>query len=245
MGCPTWSLESWNGWPIEGIALDEGMWRDAGTGQQGRPTDWDRFVAFNIAHPRVHQLFTEAMFRGYRALLRHATFTGAVSILELGGGTGSTSRCLAEFLPTDKITLVDSNPSMLETARRALRGLPCTKAFIEGDLFELALDERFDLVHSAGLVEHFSAEDRQRVIQVHADLTGRGGYCVIYAPTPTLSYRFWRGLAERLDRWLFTDEIPLEEGVLVREVERTGLRVLGANHVWRAGLTQAGVIAAK
>lgn len=221
------------------------MRNDEMAGQHGKPTDWGRFEAFNRAHPLFQRFFTDAMFQGYRALLRHATFGDAISILELGAGTGSTSRCLAESFPTQKITLVDSNPAMLEAAQRALRGLSCDKAFIEGDLLDLALDERFDLVHSAGLVEHFWGDDQRRVLQVHADLTQRGGYCVIYAPTPTLAYRFWRGLAEGLNLWLFTDEVPLQEGVLIREVERTGLQVLSANRIWRAGLTQAGVLAAK
>ncbi|MFQ5907543.1 MAG: class I SAM-dependent methyltransferase [Thermoplasmata archaeon] len=183
------------------------------------------------------------MYRGYRDLLGRANFTGPISVLELGAGTGYTTLRLCEKLPVRKVTLVDSNGAMLRTAEGTLDGVRCEKTFLEEDVLDLALEERFDLVHSAGLVEHFETRDRRKLLELHADRTRPGGYCIVYAPTPTLSYRFWRRLAEGMNVWLYTDEVPLPRDVLVREVAEAGLEVLGTNHFWRGFLTEAGVIA--
>ncbi len=213
--------------------------------ERGASSDWDRYAHYTPSNPLVRWLFLDLMYRGYKGLLRRADFSGPISVLELGAGTGYTTLRLCESLPIRKITLVDSNGSMLQTAKQVLDAVECEKAFIQEDVLEFPLEERFDLVHSAGLVEHFATPDRRRLLRVHADRTRPGGYCIVYAPTPTLSYRFWRRLAEGMNVWLYTDEMPLAEDLLVREVGEAGLRVLGTNHFWRGFLTEVGVISQK
>ncbi|MFQ5986277.1 MAG: class I SAM-dependent methyltransferase [Thermoplasmata archaeon] len=209
----------------------------------GRVSDWDKYSHYTPSNPLVRWLFLDLMYRGYRDLLERADFSGPLSVLELGAGTGYTTYRLSQALPIRKITLVDSNGSMLRTARQTLDGVDCEMAFVEEDVLNLPLRERFDLVHSAGLVEHFEPEERRRLLELHADRTRPGGYCIVYAPTPTRSYRFWRRMAERMNVWFFKDEVPLPEEVLVREVREAGLKVLGTNQFWRGFLTEAGVIA--
>ncbi len=212
---------------------------------RGAASDWDQYAHYTPSNPLVRWFFLDPMYRGYRDLLKQTDFNGPISVLELGAGTGYTTLRLCESLPIRKITLVDSNGSMLQTARRTLAAVECEKAFIQENVLKFPLEEPFDLVHSAGLVEHFETPDRRRLLRVHADHTGPGGYCIVYAPTPTLSYRFWRRLAEGMNIWLYTDEVPLAEDLLVREVGEAGLRVLGTNHFWRGFLTEVGVIARK
>jgi trans-aconitate methyltransferase len=206
-------------------------------------SDWDQYAHYTPSNPLIRWLFLDLMYRGYQDLLRRADFKEPLSVLELGAGTAYTTYRLSQTLPIRKITLVDSNGAMLQTARRTLEEVHCEKAFLEEDVLDLPLEERFDLVHSAGLVEHFETEDRRRLLQLHADRTRPGGYCIVYAPTPTLSYRFWRRMAEGMSVWLYTDEVPLPQDVLVREVGEAGLEVVGTNHFWRGFLTEAGVIA--
>ena len=213
--------------------------------ERGPSSDWDRYAHYTPSNPLIRWLFLDLMYRGYRDLLRRAQFSGPISVLELGAGTGYTTLKLSESLPIRKITLVDANPSMLRTARDTLKEVACEKTFLHENVLELPLAERFDLVHSAGLVEHFETPDRKQLLRVHADRTRPGGYCIVYAPTPTLSYRFWRRLAEGMNVWLYTDEVPLAEDLLVREVGEAGLGVLGTNHFWRGFLTEVGVIAHK
>lgn len=215
------------------------------TPKRGPPSDWEQYATFDPSSPLVRWLFLDVMVRGYRDLLRRASFSHPISILELGAGTGYTSLRLTEALPTRKITLVDSSSAMLATAKRTLAHLSCETAFLHRDVRDLELDERFDLVHSAGLVEHFGAQDRMRLLRLHVELTRGGGYCVVYAPTPTPSYRFWRRLAEGLHLWLYTDEVPIPGEVLLREMKEAGLRVLGTNRFWSLFLTETGVIGQK
>ncbi|MEE9268220.1 MAG: class I SAM-dependent methyltransferase [Thermoplasmata archaeon] len=213
--------------------------------ERGPSSDWDRYAHYTPSNPLVRWLFLDVMYRGYRDLLRRAHFSGPISVLELGAGTGYTMLRLCGSLPIRKITLVDSNGSMLQTARRTLDGVRCEKAFLQEDVLDLRLEERFDLVHSAGLVEHFETPDRKRLLRLHADRTRPDGYCIVYVPTPTFSYRFWRRLAEGMNVWIYSDEVPLSEDLLVREVGETGLEVLVSNHFWRGFLTEVGVIARK
>ncbi|MDX1534596.1 MAG: class I SAM-dependent methyltransferase, partial [Thermoplasmata archaeon] len=201
--------------------------------ERGPSSDWDRYAHYTPSNPVIRWLFLDLMYRGYQDLLRRAHFSGPISVLELGAGTGYTTLRLCQALPVEKVTLVDSNPAMLTTARGTLEGLACEKAFLQTDVLELPVEARFDLVHSAGLVEHFETPERKRLLQLHADLTRPGGYCIVYAPTPTRSYQFWRRLAEGMNVWLYTDEVPLPEDLLVREVGEAGLGVLGTNRFWR------------
>ncbi|MFQ5552735.1 MAG: class I SAM-dependent methyltransferase [Thermoplasmata archaeon] len=209
------------------------------------PADWDLFADVNASSSIVGRLFMEALFRGYRELLRSASFSGPLTILELGSGTGYVTNRIAETVPTRRVTLVDANRKMLVLARKTLESLTCEVSFVHQDFFRLRLEEEFDLVHSAGVVEHFDSRLRSKLLAAHARLVRPGGYCIVYAPTPTPYYRFWRGLVERLTLWPFTDEVPLASEQLVREVEATGLRVTAVNRVWDYFLTESGLLAQK
>jgi len=186
------------------------------------------------------------MFNAYQKLLDKARFKTSISILELGSGTGYTSLQIAKKIPTKKITLVDNNNKMLDVSRKTLRLAKCKKEFINKDLFHLDLKEKFDLVHSAGLVEHFGGQKKERIFNLHAQLTKPGGYCIIYAPTPTASYRILRKTAELLGTWKYTDEIPLTEKELTQAVKRTGLKIIDVNYFWKHyWLSEVGILAQK
>lgn len=208
-------------------------------------TDWDSYAHFDPSNPLVRKLFLDSMFKAYRGLLRHVSFDGPVSILELGSGTGYITQRITRLMPTRRITLVDSNRKMLEIARQTLAAVECEKQFIHSDFFELDLDEGYDLVHSAGVVEHFEDSRRAELLRLHASSLLDGGYCIVYAPTPTPAYRFWRDVAEALDIWPYHDEVPLTRERLVREAGAAGLRVLSVNTFWDYFLTEVGFIASR
>jgi len=170
-------------------------------------------------------------------------FDDPVSILELGCGPAYIARRLTEHIPTRRLVLVDSNPAMIEIAKQTFQGYTCDVEFIESNFFQMNLTEKFDLVYSIGVVEHFDSTARAQLLRIHADHVREGGYCMVYVPTPLPSYLFFRALARCLGRWEHDDETPLSREQLVGEIRQAGLQVLDVNHVWRYYLTQVGIIA--
>lgn len=189
--------------------------------------------------------FLDLMALAYEKLLKRASFKKPISIIELGCGTGYTSYRISRMIPTKKITLVDSNAHMINIAKRTFLNVACKKEFIQKDFFKLNLKQKYDLVHSGGVVEHFNDDKRKKLINLHAELVAPDGYCIIYAPTPTFSYRLVRRISEMLGLWNFPDEVPIRKTQLIREVQEAGLTVLGSNYFWRLFLTEVGVLAKK
>lgn len=165
--------------------------------------------------------------------------------MELGCGSGYSSLYLTKTMPVEKLVMLDSSPKMLEVAANLFRSVKCPKTFIQGDFFNLTVNEQFDLVHSGGVIEHFGVSGRQRLLGIHAALTKPGGYCIIFVPTPKLGYRFNRRLYELIGKWPYTDEVPLTEETLVHDLEASGLEVLQKVIIWRFHLTEIGIIARK
>jgi tRNA (cmo5U34)-methyltransferase len=98
-----------------------------------------------------------------------ATGSGARTILELGIGTGETTRRVLERHPGARLTAIDSSPEMLERARAA---------FPDGDLQLARLEDPlpagpFDLVVSVLAVHHLDGAGKRdlfrRIAGVLAD----------------------------------------------------------------------------
>lgn len=185
------------------------------------------------------------MDRAYRRLLRKAALQPPISVLELGCGTGRMTLGIARRVPVKKVTLVDNNPDMLRIARSLFRNFERQTELITSNVLAFDHHETYDIVHSGGLVEHFTDPDRQRLLKVHAAHTTQHGYCIIFVPTPSFAYRTIRAIREVLGLWIYTDEVPLPVQQLIGEVEDVGLRVVGVTCFWRWYLTEVGVIAVK
>lgn len=207
-------------------------------------TNWNQYRS-NPASILSRVLFLDRMFAAYRGLLAQVRFDHPISILSLGSGTGYIDWRLSRLFPTRRITLVDSNPRMLELSRNTLQHFSGEKQFLAQDIFHLKLSGQFDLVHSAGLVEHFDDQSRRRLIQTHADFVAPGGQCIIYAPTPTRMYRLVRAVREPFCLWPFTDEIPVPMSTLIAEMVAAGLSTVAINYFWTWWLTEAGVLGSK
>jgi SAM-dependent methyltransferase len=93
------------------------------------------------------------------------------SVLEIGAGAGRVSKVLADA-GASRLVLVDRSSAALELARGLLGSDPRVE-YVEADAFELPFGERFDVVFSAGLVEHFSGAEQSRLMRVHAEHSRR------------------------------------------------------------------------
>jgi len=201
-------------------------------------TDWDRYHR----RVRVSQLLLWAVWRAYAGLLRGISFTEPIKIIELGCGTAYHTLQMTKLFQVDKVTLVDSNPNVLKDTQKRLSGLKCEKEFLLQDLFSLDLSEKYDIVHSQGLLEHYTPEEQKKLICLHRDLLTPNGIAVILVPTPSLAYRLWRGIFEKLHLWIYPDETAISEAEFKAALESSGLEILKMK---RCHLTEVGAVCRK
>jgi cyclopropane fatty-acyl-phospholipid synthase-like methyltransferase len=133
---------------------------------------------------------------------------------------------MAKMYPVAKVTLVDFNANVIEDTKKRMSYLECEKEFLLRDLFSLDLSDKYDIVHSQGLLEHYTPEEQKRLICLHRDLLAEGGIAIILVPTPSLTYRLWRGILERLHLWIYPDETAISEAEFTHRLESSGLEIL-------------------
>jgi len=159
-------------------------------------------------------------------LLRGIRFKEPIKIIELGCGTGYHTLQMTKLYPVTKVTLVDFNANVLGAVQKRLSCLNCEKEFLLRDLFALDLSEKYDIVHSQGLLEHYTLEQKRKLICLHRDLLTTDGIAIILVPTPSLAYRLWRGTFEKLHLWIYPDETAISEEEFSTELENSGLQIL-------------------
>src|SRR3989344_5675352 len=101
-----------------------------------------------------------------------------LDILELGSGTGNNSLYLAKKNSARSVTLVDFSELALQKARE--EDFPCKITKIQQDLLSFSVKEQYGFVHSTGLIEHFTGQERLSVVQKHAECVKPGGYMMIW-----------------------------------------------------------------
>jgi cyclopropane fatty-acyl-phospholipid synthase-like methyltransferase len=185
-------------------------------------TDWNRYHK----RTRISQRFLWTIWRAYADLLRGIHFQEPIKIIELGCGTGYNTLQMTQLFQVAKVTLVDFNSSVLNDAQRRLSCLNCEKEFLLRDLFNLDLNEKYHIVHSQGLLEHYTPDEQRRLICLHRDLLTPNGITVILVPTPNLPYRLWRGFLEKLNLWIYPDETAISKEEFKTVLESSGLQIL-------------------
>ena len=204
-------------------------------------TDWNNYNT-NPNSKLLQTIFFKPIANSYLKLLKRADFSNNISILEFGCGTGYITKRIVEKYPTDCVTLIDSNRRMLDIANTTLSKVNCKKELIQEDFFNFDPNKAYDLVHSQGVIEHFEQEKRLDLLKKHRDATKLNGYCILYSPTPTKSYRIFRKILELFRSWKFIDEVPLKEEIIVKEMEALGFTKIKTTYFWKYFLTEVGII---
>ena len=99
----------------------------------------------------------------------------ALTILELGVGTGETAKRVLAAHPDARLTAIDSSEKMLERARRVVPQVDLRLARLEDPL----PDGPFDLVVSALAVHHLDGPGKQDLFRRVAGVLAPGGTFVL------------------------------------------------------------------
>jgi 2-polyprenyl-3-methyl-5-hydroxy-6-metoxy-1,4-benzoquinol methylase len=162
----------------------------------------------------------------YRKLMENVRMDNA-SIIELGSGSGFNSLNLARMFNAREVTLVDSNEKAMSISKKTFRGSGIKVKFLKKDALKLSTKDKFDIVHSEGLIEHFYDQRQVEIFKKHVDLCGKNGVVAIFAPQWNINYKVFRGLYEAMGKWIW-DERPLNMERLKYLSNKTDARIVNS-----------------
>ena len=117
-------------------------------------------------------------------LVRESSAPDAPRVLDLGGGTGTTSRAVLDARPGAHLVLVDENPNMLAVARESIP-VDRVERIVVGDLADPLPDGPFDVVVSALAVHHLDgAHKRALFASVRDRLADSGRFALADVVVP-------------------------------------------------------------
>ncbi len=130
---------------------------------------------FSKIYDFVNPFFYSAEMR--KTVVDMAKIVKGDTVLEVGCGTGFTTREIAERVGEENVVAVDLTPEQMERAIIRFRG----SHFLRGDAENLPFkDNTFDASISAGSIEYWP--DPVRGVREMARVTKKGGRVVILAP---------------------------------------------------------------
>ena len=184
--------------------------------------DWNSYYRDQTAAeppPAVEAFHAELV-----SFIRRLLPEGGAS-LEAGCGAGWQSRALAET-GMFRTTLIDSSEAALAAARFWFDRAGVEGEFLCADIREFK-DRSFDLVFNVGVLEHYSAEERIRIVGAMAKLSRK--FVLVLEPNPTnYWYWIWRHRHTARGTWPFGRETP--SLTLPKTFEAAGLRCDGVHY---------------
>lgn len=173
-------------------------------------TDWDRY--YSKPFPTAHCLRRITSGRLVCALKKHASFPPAapLRVLEFGGGNSSFAQAVTTHFFCSQYTVADTNAAGVELFKQ--QKLSCPADCLVHDVLQDPPANDFDLVFSAGLIEHFAPEQTALAVQNHFAALKPGGIAAFLFPADSMLYRLVRKTAELTGCWQFPDERPLTAG---------------------------------
>jgi SAM-dependent methyltransferase len=186
--------------------------------------DWDRLWkrdVFAWVKPRNREeLQTRQHYVEWVTQLMAGIDFRGLSSAELGCGTGLVSRGLHDRHGFSSGLLVDFSAEAIKLATQNARNRNIR--VVHADLLTWETGQRFDLVFSIGLIEHFLGEALDAVVRKHAALLKPGGHVLIIVPRRSF---FWPVL-KLFNAAQGIREEALRGRNLVALCERAGLKVI-------------------
>lgn len=170
-------------------------------------SNWDKYWNFADNYPRIDKIRCSVVHYVYQKLMRGVKFNTNPRILELGSGTGlATLQLLKQHGGVG--CLVDKSQNAMAVSRNIYADLGVKNSVyrILGDALQIKFPAEFDLVHSAGLIEHFTGGDRLKIIEAHTKPLKPGGYLLLVFPVNNVFYWLQREFLWLVGRWKATDD---------------------------------------
>jgi SAM-dependent methyltransferase len=207
-----------------------------------KKTDWDDYYSHPYVTARVTRKIMASRLTG---LMKKSLgeSKGKIKIAELGGANSCFYETINGNFNPEKYLIVDNNRIGLD---KTLERFKTSNIFIKQEdiLASSESNEKFDVVFSVGLIEHFNKEDTGKCIAAHFKYLKNNGICIITFPTPTWLYKLTRKLSEMAGMWIFHDERPLLPEEVLDEIEKHG-KVMHNRIIWPVFLTQGIIMATK
>lgn len=182
---------------------------------------WEKFY-----HSPTRLLFDWILNRTLKKLLENIKLRDG-KILGLGSGTGTTSLIIAKIVRAREVVFVDREEKALKINQRLLRdfGLQVKARFLQKNILDLNLEEKFEIVHSEGLIEHFYEDERILVFKKHVDFCQKGGMIVIFVPFKGVVYHLLTWFMGKLNKWPYIEE-PFSKEEIRQLCQRFNLKIL-------------------
>ena len=132
-----------------------------------------------------------------------------LKVIEIGAGRGTHAVLMAKN--GADVTVLDYSDKALTRARTFFKRNNVNARFIKDDALSISqeLKNSYDVSMSFGLAEHFTGENRFKIIKAHFDLIKKGGITFISVPNShNLFYRIWKFIKEKRNRWAWGEEYP-------------------------------------
>lgn len=194
---------------------------------------WDKLWSLDskvsIIKNFINKLGEEACWKIYDKLLNKANLRKLpkVEIIELGSGSGAITRRILNKYSNSNAVLVDYSMDALEYSRKNTESKLIHRIkFINADILYYDSNNKYSLVHSGGLIEHFSGDLQDKIIQKHLALCAENGFIIIMVPAPVFWYKIMRSIFEIMGRWPKHFETPLSLDELKELCNKNGIQVL-------------------
>lgn len=157
----------------------------------------------------------------------------ARNILEIACGP---ARLTTEIRGFANGVAIDNSHEMLSIAKHRVSNNNQWR-FLNGDAFNLQIDEEFDLIYSFRFIRHFELKDRTKLYSNVSDLLTESGIFVFDA-VHYEKHKCIQNLEKKRDIEIY-DKIYLTQHELVTELDRAGFEVLEIKEVVRHFYIQA------
>jgi cyclopropane fatty-acyl-phospholipid synthase-like methyltransferase len=190
--------------------------------------NWDVFWLKNVSssflYKNVLKIHHNRVFKIYQKFLNQLKIKNP-KIIELGCGSGElTARIIKNY--GGSATLLDNSKEAIFLASKKFEKYGIKVKLLKKDLFKFKPKEKFDIVHSEGLIEHFLDEKQRKIIDAHKKHVKKDGYIIISIPRPAWYYKITKWILEKTNKWPFGFENAMNKYELKKALENCGLKVL-------------------